>query len=219
MDIKKTIQTLTLAGVLATSVALVGCAGAGGDATASNDTEATDVVDTAIEKGTEAATEVAKTVVTDATDWKEAKDAAEATSKAGLSGEFAVPEKLTAHGIEFSDPSFTYVSGIAQATYEQPASMVQVRKGSGPAGTVMPDDGTGYTGESFDKSWEVTAGDQTVTCYGNKEGEILFAQWYHKDDPTADGESDAYSVHPLGLGGEDIPMTEDELVTLVGAVK
>lgn len=224
MALRETITKTVLTGVLATSVMLVGCGGAGGDTTAGDtgDTDTTTAVTTDVEKDvTEDADE---DVVEDAdaeddtevaeTKWLDATDASDAATKANLTGGFVVPDKLTAHGMEFSNPTFSYVDGIAQATYEQPAAMIQIRKGHGPGGTVVADDGTGYSGEMFSKSWEITDGGLPVTCYGENEGEILFAQWYNNVDPNADGEDDAYSVRAIGLGGEDIPMTEEELSML-----
>lgn len=227
----KTIAKITLAGTLVAGVALVGCAGAqngtveGTDdvtnattATDSNDTKATDAKDMDA-KDTEKP-ELIDPAVIEPTEWKAATDAADATKKADLTGTFEVPETLKAHGIEFSGPTFSYTSGIVKATYDQPASMVEVRKGHGPVGTVVADDDVDFDAtQTFKESWEAKAGDLTVNCYGNKKGEVLYADWYAKDDPEQDGESDAYSVRPVGLGGEDIPMTEEEVVTVVAAVK
>lgn len=216
---RKTIQAVALTGLLVSGMALAGCARTSGDAVTGSATATdTTVADDKTEATDSTASEDEATKTTEG--WFPVPSAEKAMSSASLSGDFVVPEKLVAHSIDFEAPHFSYVSGIARASYESPAAMVEVRKGIGPAGTVLPDDGTGMMGEEFAESWEVVTGDVTVTCHGEKKGETLFAQWYGtKDDPEQDGENPAYSLRALGLGGEDIPMTDEEVKDLVAAVK
>lgn len=207
----RNVTRTVLAGILATGMLLVGCATGDPEATVDGDAAAAadadgDSIDEAMEP--------------EVTEWIDSATAEEAASEAGLESGFVVPDEIKVGELTFAAPSFSHVDGIARATYETPACMVDVRKGVGPAGTVVADDGTGYMGESFPWCWETTAGDLVVTCYGNEEGKVLFAQWYDKVDPTVDGEDDAYSVRILGLGGEDVPMTDEEVgILAMGAVR
>ena len=240
-DMRK-VSALTAAGALAASVALVGCGGQPAS-TGNGDTKAESTATNAgnsssgTSEGDNAQQKKNTTGVDTPVPWADVANGAEACEKAKLGGDFIVPDTLKACGIEFSNPKFSYApEGIAKATYEQGAAMVDIRKGVGPAGTVRSDDSTGYMGEAFPESWEVTSPDgQRINCYGKKKGAIIFAQWYDNSipsdqepvtlnghtagDPTRDGQSDSYSVHALGLGGEDIPMTESELLAIVAAVK
>lgn len=240
-DMRKA-STLAAAGALAASIALVGCGGqpassgsAGGDTKTENAT-ANDGSSSGSQSSS-SSTDGSSTGTSSTTvQWADAASAQEACEKAKLAGDFVVPDSLKASGIDFSGPKFSYMPAIVKATYEQPASMVEIRKGIGPAGTVREDDGTGYMGEAFPEHWEVTTPEgKRINCYGNKKGEIIFAQWYDDSavpdqapvtlnghtagDTTRDGQSDAYSVHAMGLGGEDIPMTESEFLAIVAAVK
>lgn len=215
-DMRKA-SALVAAGALVASLGLAGC---GGDQTGTTETKTDDT--TTEEVPDDATKEDAKDDTgsndVEATVWTEVASAKEAYEKAGFEGDFVVPDTLVAHGIDFANPKFSYADGVVKATYDQPASAVEIRKGIGPAGTVKADDDTGYMGESFKETWEVETPDGVrVTCYGGTKGEVIFAQWY--GEAPEDGQSDAYSLHAMGLGGEDIPMTEEELVAIVSAVK
>lgn len=222
MIIPKHIGKLALAGVLMAGVALAGCAAGNSGKVDDADVDTTvvgddeNVTDETVDEDVEDIEDVEKV---EPTEWVSVATAEEAVTKANLTGEFSVPEKVTAHAIEFSAPKFSYTDGIAQATYDQPASQVLIRKGSGPSGTVVADDDTGFSGENFAESWQITTGGLTITCYGDTKGEALFAEWYNKVNPNADGEDDAYSIHAMGLGGEEIPMTEEEVGNIALEVK
>lgn len=214
----KHIGKLALAGALVAGVALAGCA-AGNSGTADTTDTDTTVTEDVTTDDTEATTDGTEEEEGVVTEWTVAKTAEDAVKGASLTGEFAVPEKATAHEIEFSAPTFSYTDGIVQATYDQPASQLLIRKGVGPSGTVVADDDTGFAGSNFAESWQISPGGLIITCYGNTKGEVIFAEWYNKVDPSADGQDDAYSIHALGLGGGDIPMTEEEVGNIALEVK
>lgn len=209
------VMGIALAGVLAAGISLAGCANKAeekkGDETTQTEKAEADSQDA---EGTEGEEEV----INDATLWMGVTTGAEAMKGANLTGDFIVPEKVVAHGMEFTERGFSYTDGVAQAQYDQPAAIVQIRKGMGPGGTVKEDDGTGFTGESFLAEWKLDINGTEVTCHGDAQGEALFVQWYNKVDPAADGESDAYSIRAMGLGGEEIPMTDVEVAEIVKAV-
>jgi hypothetical protein len=216
----KSTKGIAFAGAIVAGVALAGCGGGGvTDATnqKANDDEIV-VTDRVIEDEPleleDGNDESAK-----ATEWKPAGTADEAIDKAGLPGGFSVPDKVTVGGTELSFPEFSYIDGIAQATYQSDDLSVQIRKGVGPGGTVVEDDHTGFMGEEFAESWEAEADGTSVTCHGDTKDEVLFAQWYDKVDPEVDGEDDAYSIRVLDDTDSGVAMTNDELVKIVSAVK
>ena len=137
--------------------------------------------------------------------WTKAANADEAAKGAGV-GSFNAANEVTAGGNTFKNPVFSYMKGIAQATYEAPASAVEVRKGFGAAGTYVPGDKRDYAAQ-----WTQNFKGLTINCYGDAEGKASLAEWYI--------DNTAFTVQYLGYGGENPSMSADEVQSFVAGLQ
>ena len=135
-------------------------------------------------------------------DWTDASSAEEAAKGAGFD-KFGVIDKFTIGDLEFKDPAFAYAGGVAQATYETPATMIYVRKGVDSYETPLSDRNLDEIAAHWHKVIEGT----DVNCYGVAKGAVTVATW-------TDGVK-SYALTFQGLGGEEISMDVDELAALV----
>ena len=150
----------------------------------------------------EAATEEAAADQGVSIDWTEAKTGEEAAKGAGFD-KFGVVTKFKLGDLEFSDPKFAYAGGVAQATYETPATAVYFRKGVDTYTTPLSDRNL----DEFGAHWHKVIEGTDVTCYGPAKGAVTVATW-------TDGVK-SYAVTFQGLGGDEMSMDTDELASLV----
>ena len=141
-----------------------------------------------------------------ATEWASAESAAEAAQGAGFAL-FGVPDGFTFGDLEFGKPTFSFADGVAQATYETPATMVTIRKGDGVYGAPLTD--RDYA--EFPQKWTQNHKGLEIECYGAKEGAATVIQW--------NIDSAAYAVTYQGLGGEEMTMTPDEIASIVSGIQ
>ena len=153
----------------------------------------------------EAHSTVSVTVEAPEPTWKSAGSASEAAKGAGI-GSFSVMDSVTIGDNTFTKPSFSYMSGIAQAIYDAPACRVVIRKGYGPAGTVIP-------GElpSFSQQWSQNFKGLNITCNGNAQDKATYIEWYVDEE--------AYSAYYEGLGGETMTMSPDDVSSIVAGIQ
>jgi len=129
--------------------------------------------------------------------WTKVSSAAEAAKGAGNMEDFEVPQQLKINDLTFSDPAFSYLDGVAQASYESGAIGIYVRKACGIYGGPMTDRDPG----EFPQHWTQQTGDDTddvVECYGMKKDSAIVIQW--------GDEAEFYTVTSQGLGGEEYGM-------------
>ena len=129
--------------------------------------------------------------------WEKVSSAAEAAKGAGNMEDFEVPQQLKINDLTFSDPTFSYLDGVAQATYESGAIGIYVRKASGIYGGPMTDRDL----ESFPQHWTQQVGDDAddvVECYGMEKDSAIVIQWGDTEE--------FYTVTSQGLGGEEYGM-------------
>ena len=188
----KKILPITAALVLA----LVGCSSAPEAAKEEVAEEPAAVEQTAEEETTDEGEQI---------DWTDAKSAEEAAKGAGFE-KFGVINSFKLSDMEFKDPSFAYAGSVAQATYDQPACAVYLRKGVGTYYVPLSD----RMLDEFPAKWHKVYEGIDVACYGPAKGAITVATW-------SDGDK-SYGLTFQGLGGEEMSMDTDELHSLVKGI-
>lgn len=144
--------------------------------------------------------------VEDTIEWADAKSAEKAAKGAKIK-KFGAPSKLTVDDKTFKDPSFAYAEGVAQATYENGATGLIVRKADGKHEAPLTDrDKT-----EFAHKWSKSYDGLDATLYGPQKGAVVVVTW---SDGTAE-----YGVTYQGLGGEEVTMDSDDVSTIVKALK
>ena len=138
--------------------------------------------------------------------WVDVKTADEAAKGAGFAS-FGVMKSITLDGKEFKDPKFAYADGVAQATYENGAIALIVRKADGKHTATLTDRDKTEFAQTWPKSYEGL----DVTCYGTAKGAATVLTW-------TDGTKE-YGVTYQGLGGEEVSLDSDEVGAVVKAIK
>ncbi len=138
-------------------------------------------------------------------EWTEVASADEAAKGAGFE-KFGVIDSFKIGDLEFKDPKFAYAGGVAQATYETPATMIYVRKGEGSYSTPLSDRNL----DEFASRWFKVIEGTNITCYGVAKGAVTVATW-------SDGNT-SYGLTFQGLGGDEMSMDADELAVLVRGI-
>ena len=187
---KKVLVAMTVA---ALAFVLAGCASGTSGSSAATSSDATSDSAAAAEEVTEGNHEP--------TQWAPVESAAKGFAS------FDVPDSFTFGDLEFSKPTFSYADGVAQATYETPATMVTIRKGDGIYGAPLTD--RNYA--EFPQKWTQNHKGLEITCYGAKEGAATVIQW--------NVDSGAYAITYQGLGGEEMAMTPDEITSIVSGIQ
>ena len=189
---------------IAAALALV-LAGCGGSAPKAEDTtEEPAAVEEATEETTEETTEEADQGLI--IPWNDATSAEEAAKGAGFE-KFGVPASFRLGDLDFANPTFAYAGGVAQATYETPATMVTIRKAVGSYTTPLSDRSV----DEFATQWNKVFEGVDVRCSGASRGAVTVATW-------SDGDK-SYGVTFQGLGGEEMSMDSDELRVLVKGIQ
>ena len=191
------IAAMAAAAVLA--FALAGCGSqASSSASASSSSSS---ASEAVASSSSAVSQTASTVK-----FTDVKSADEAAKGANIS-KFGVFDKITLDGAEFKNPKFGYADGVAQATYENGAIALIVRKADGKHTAPLTDRDKTQFANTWTKSYEGL----DVACYGAAKGAATVINW---TDGTAE-----YGVTYQGLGGEDVTLDSDEVGSIVKALK
>lgn len=185
----------TLAVGTALTLALVGCGGANEAATKTE------------EKAEEKTEQVEQAEQQDeAISWTDAASAEEAAKGAGFAT-FGVPASFTLGDVTFENPTFAYADGVAQATYEQPATMIVIRKADGEHSAPMTDREL----VEFANKSTVSLADLDVALYGAQRDTATVLTW-------TDGTKE-FGVTFQGLGGEEMAFTVEESEYIVRTIK
>ena len=129
--------------------------------------------------------------------WTKVSSGAEAARCAGNMEDFEIPQQLKINDLTFSDPTYSYLDGVAQAYYESGAIGIYVRKACGIYGGPMTDRDL----DSFPQHWTQQVGDDVddvVDCYGMEKDSAIVIQWGDAEE--------FYTVTSQGLGGEEYGM-------------
>jgi hypothetical protein len=131
-----------------------------------------------------------KSQVEDSIEWTDAKSAEKAAKGAKIK-KFGVPSKVTVNDKKFTDPSFAYAEGVAQATYEKGDTGLVVRKADGDHEAPLTD----LDKTEFPHKWAKSYDGLDVTLYGPEKGAVVVCTW---SDGTAE-----YGATYQGLNGEE----------------
>ena len=181
------------------SFAMVGCGG-------SNESAQQKETTTQQETQPETTTEAQPTEAAATNSWTTVASAEEAAKAAGLTL-FGVPASLELNDISYANPVFAQAGGLAQATYESPATQLVLRKGTEGKYTAALSD---RAATEFASTWQQDVDGIAVTLLGATQGQATVLTW-------KDGGAD-YGVTWQGLGGEEMAMNEDQVATVVRAV-
>ena len=187
---KKFIPLVAVTGALALSLALVGCAQGGGEATSSAEPAASSEVQTGV-----------------ANPWQEAATAEEAAQGAGIDG-FSVVEgaRLSLGAIE--PWTFQYMEGIAEADSYAGASSIIVRKGTAPDGPNIAGDYNEYPAQ-----WGQTIKGLEVTCYGHADDAASLVLW------SANGYDYSIFVRDAEDPEKASSLTADDVNSLINGIQ
>lgn len=139
-------------------------------------------------------------------EWTDAKDATEAAKGAGFD-KFGVIAKFNIGDLEYKDPTFAYAGGVAQATYETPATAIYLRKAVDTYETPLSDRHL----DEFSARWNKILEGIDIACYGPAKGAVTVATW-------SDGNK-SFGLTFQGLGGDEMTMDVDELAAIVKGIK
>lgn len=202
---KRIIGRIATAGILATGMALAGCSSTG--KADESETPATDVL--------EADEGVMEDAVNDqgsgagmANPMKDATSASEAGQGAGI-GAFSVPASVTAGGSTIANPVFSYMEGLAEASYDNGTTEVVIRKGVENERTMsVSGDYNGY-----EQSWIIESSGRIISCNGHEKGKISLAEW------NDDASGCSFSVGCYGSDDQPVAMSEDELLSIAPSIQ
>lgn len=145
------------------------------------------------------------------TNWTEAATAEEAAKGAGLDSLPDLNGTKTSMGVlgEMGAITYRYMDGVAQVFCPAAAVEMSVIKGRIPCGV---DGDISLDSAPYKYEWTKEIGGQEVKCFGNREGEATKTIWSAGDYN--------YAVVAYGAGGDDdFGLREEDLVTMVQAVK
>lgn len=183
----------TLVVVAALTLALVGC----GTTSEPTSTE-TKKEDSTVEEST--------TQSESSFTWTSVTTSEDAAKHAGFSS-FGVMDKITIGSNTFTNPTFSYAGGVAQAYYESGAIGLIVRKAGGTRSATLTDLDT----STFAHKWRASYEGIDVNLYGASEDAATVITW-------TDGTHD-YGVTYQGLGGETVEMGSNEIAAIVKGFK
>ena len=138
--------------------------------------------------------------------WSNSEDAAKAAENAGQSSEFVLPNPLPIGEYEWSQPNFTSMDKVVEATFDGGSISCAIRKGEGVSLEDLSADLNEY---KFD--WTQAVDGIEVTCHGYEEGVANFLEW------TVDDNS--YDVWCMSTGEGNLGMNADEVYAMVTSIK
>ena len=139
-------------------------------------------------------------------EWTSAATAEEAAEAAALDV-FDVPDECSVGDIAYSNPAYSYLDKVAQASYETGASMLYIRKANGVYGAPLTDRDLG----EFSQKWTQNFKGLEVECYGFEKDKAIVVTWTLEED--------AYAITSQGLGGEEVPMDADDIASLLASIQ
>ena len=196
-------KLVTLATVCACALVLAGCGGSGQsqEASSAQTSAATSSLATSA-----TATTSAPAQDTAAAAWVDAATAEDAAKGAGLAA-FGAPTSFNLGDLSYTNPKFAYAGGVAQATYETPATMVTLRKGTSTHSAPLTDRDVA----TFPQTWKESVGGTEVTMYGPEQGKATVLTW-------SDG-SQSYGFTFQGLGGDEMTMDAETVAAMVNSIR
>ena len=199
----KKITVLALAMAMALALALTGC---GGSSSASSSSASSEENPSASDVAESSSSESASSQTVADIAWNDVATADDAAKGAGFD-KFGVMDKITIDDVDYTDPTFSYAGGVAQALYEKGAIGIFVRKADGKHDVPLTDRDTTEFAQKWAKSYE----NLDVTLYGPAKGAATVITW-------SDGTQD-FGVTYQGLGGEEVTLDSDDVDAIVKGLK
>ena len=140
-----------------------------------------------------------------AASWTNVISAAEAAKGAGLTS-FSMPDRTVIADIVFTNPAYSYTTGVAQAKYDNGASLI-IRKDDGSHSAQLTDSDVSKLTATWTKTYEGVE----VTCYGVARGAATYITW-----KTNAGE---YGVTLQSADSKELAMDEEDIADIVRAIK
>ena len=140
-----------------------------------------------------------------AASWTSVISAAEAAKGAGLTS-FSMPDRTVIADIVFTNPAYSYTTGVAQAKYDNGASLI-IRKDDGSHSAQLTDSDVSKLTATWTKTYEGVE----VTCYGVARGAATYITW-----KTNAGE---YGVTLQSADSKELAMDEEDIADIVRAIK
>ncbi len=181
-------RVATIAMAMALVLALSGCAASASSKSSSATMSASDVSASA-----------------SAASWTNVISAAEAAKGAGLTS-FSMPDRTVIADIVFTNPAYSYTTGVAQAKYDNGASLI-IRKDDGSHSAQLTDSDVSKLTATWTKTYEGVE----VTCYGVARGAATYITW-----KTNAGE---YGVTLQSADSKELAMDEEDIADIVRAIK
>ena len=181
-------RVATIAMAMALVLALSGCAASASSKSSSATMSASDVSASA-----------------SAASWTSVISAAEAAKGAGLTS-FSMPDRTVIADIVFTNPAYSYTTGVAQAKYDNGASLI-IRKDDGSHSAQLTDSDVSKLTATWTKTYEGVE----VTCHGVARGAATYITW-----KTNAGE---YGVTLQSTDSKELAMDEEDIADIVRAIK
>ena len=181
-------RVATIAMAMALVLALSGCAASASSKSSSATMSASDVNASA-----------------SAASWTNVISAAEAAKGAGLTS-FSMPDRTVIADIVFTNPAYSYTTGVAQAKYDNGASLI-IRKDDGSHSAQLTDSDVSKLTATWTKTYEGVE----VTCHGVARGAATYITW-----KTNAGE---YGVTLQSTDSKELAMDEEDIADIVRAIK
>ena len=137
--------------------------------------------------------------------WTDVKSAQEAGTGAGLDG-FSVMDPVNVAGMTMPVQSYTYMKGIAQATYEQDDKQLTIRKGTGLSAEELAGDYNEYA-----YTWKQNIKGLEVTCMGAEQGKAQHVEWAL--------EKDGYAILCYAPDGKEFSLDEGDVQSLIMGIQ
>ena len=132
--------------------------------------------------------------------WTTTKSGAEAAAGAGLD-RFDIMDSATAGGQTLGNPEFSYISGIAQASYNAGSIRIVVRKGSGVSGADLHGNYNSYA-----ELWAQNFKGLTIKCQGDEQGQAKLIEW-------------SFGGNNFSCSIDGAAMSADEVSSLVAGIQ
>lgn len=207
----KKIATIIAAALLA--FAITGCSSGASSSNASDasasGSEASDVAASDSGDAASASSEAAASegeVIIGENAWSDAKDEKAAGEAAGFSDGFVVPNPLPIGDYKWSEPHFSSMENVAEANIDGGDVAVCIRKGEGVPLADLSADLNEYKSD-----WTQEVDGIKIACHGYEDGIANFLEW--------ENSGCSYDVWCVGVKGDNIGMTEDEVAAMVAGIK
>ena len=181
-------RVATIAMAMALVLALSGCAASASSKSSSATMSASDVNASA-----------------SAASWTNVISAAEAAKGAGLTS-FSMPDRTVIADIVFTNPAYSYTTGVAQAKYDNGASLI-IRKDDGSHSAQLTDSDVSKLTATWTKTYEGVE----VTCHGVARGAATYITWK--------ADAGEYGVTLQSADSKELAMDEEDIADIVRAIK